>query len=388
MPSALLNAGELIAASRIATGLSDFGAIDPRESLERLVASLNEEAYLTDTGAASKKASLVRVLSNRLLLQDALLKQPQIEAETIRGPVVITGLQRSGTTKLHRMIAADPSMQKLPLWKLLYPVQTAALRPGQLDPRISAAQAFVDVMRERSPDMYAAHPMMALEPDEEYFAMEISFQAHINTSSFRTPSYEAWLNAQSFDNWYVWLKKFLQYAQHTDGGASRPWVLKAPHHLGYLPLLFKYFPDATVVHCHRSPAVAIASFSGLLLASRRATSYRTSAAEVGDYCLRYCSQRLQDYLRDRAFLEQSRPFTDIPYRDIVSESPAAIRRIYAAAGLELTGEAMRAMGDWETANRQHKHGSHRYALADFGLTEGQIVEATQAYSRRFSAFLD
>ncbi len=101
---------------------------DPRESLHRLVQSLNEEARLTDEGVASKRASLIRVLSNRLLLHDEFVKNPRIADERISGPITILGLPRSGTTKLHRMIAADPRMQKLPLWKLLYPVR--ALTPG------------------------------------------------------------------------------------------------------------------------------------------------------------------------------------------------------------------------------------------------------------------
>ena len=67
---ARLHADELIAASQRATGLSQFGDTDPRESLRRLVQSLNEEARLTDEGVASKRATLIRVLSNRLLLED------------------------------------------------------------------------------------------------------------------------------------------------------------------------------------------------------------------------------------------------------------------------------------------------------------------------------
>jgi len=382
-----LDAAELIAASRAATGLTAFGDVDPRESLERLVASLNDEANLTESGAAAKKSSLVRVLSNRLLLQDALARRPEIEAESIRPPVVITGLQRSGTTKLHRMIAADADMQKLPLWRLLYPVQTAQVPPGERDPRILATQMFVDAVRERSPETYAAHPMMVLEPDEEYFAMEISFQAHINTSSFRTPSYEAWLNAQPFDNWYSWLRKFLQYAQFTDRAAGRPWVLKAPHHLGYLPLLFKHFPRTVVVHCHRDPAVAIASFSGLLLAARRSTTREPLPAEVGAYCLKYCSQRLNDYLRDRAALEKRHTFVDVSYGEIVSDASGVIRRIYEAAGLPLTPAALKAMQAWEVSNAQHKHGSHRYSFADFDLDEARIAEATRPYTERFASYL-
>ena len=137
--------------------------------------------------------------------------------------------------------------------------------------------------------------------------MELSFLSHLNTSSFHTPSYEAWLDRQPFDSWYVWLKKFLQYAQHVDGAAGRPWVLKAPHHLGYLPLLLEHFPDATVVHCHRDPTVAVSSFCALLHASRRSTSTRDDPREVGRYVMRIYGGRMRKYQQDRAALEPASP---------------------------------------------------------------------------------
>ncbi len=42
---------------------------------------------------------------------------------------------------------------------------------------------------------------------------------------------------------------------------------------------------------------------------------------------------------------------------------------------------------WETANRQHKHGEHRYALADFGITESETADVFAAYSARFAEYL-
>lgn len=36
----------------------------------------------------------------------------------------------------------------------------------------------------------------------------------------------------------------------------RHWLLKAPSHLNYLPVLFKVFPDAQVVFTHRDPLKA------------------------------------------------------------------------------------------------------------------------------------
>ena len=385
---AILDPGELIRASQSATGLEDFGEHDPRESLRRLVQSLNDEARLTEQGAAAKRASLVRVLSNRLLLQDALARNPQIAAEPITSPLVILGLPRSGTTKLHRMIAADPIMQKLPLWRLLYPVRALTGGPGSdVERRIAATEAFVAALRTRSPALYAAHPMLPLEPDEEYFAMELSFLAHLNTSSFHTPGYERWLDEQDFDNWYFWLKRLLQYVQHTERSGGRPWVLKAPHHLGYLPLLAKYFPDVTVVHCHRDPVAAVASFCAMLHASRVTTSAHVDPADIGRYALRSYSRRIAAYLRDRPGLERSNRFVDVPYPQIVDDASAVIRRSYAAAGITLGDGSLAAMQQWQASNRQHKHGQHRYALSDFGLTAPEVDAVFHGYTTRFAGFL-
>jgi hypothetical protein len=384
----LLDAEDLLVTSRRATGLFDLGKTDPHESLRQLVRSLNDEACLTPEGVAAKRASLIRVLSNRLLLQHAFTENPRIAEQQISKPIVILGLPRSGTTKLHRMIAADPDMQKLPLWKLMYPVR--ALAPGtgtDVENRIAATEAFVDAIRLNNPQMYAGHPMLAREPDEEYFAMEISFLAHINTSSFYTPSYEAWLDNQPFDNWYVWLKKFMQYAQYTDGTPGRPWVLKAPHHLAYLPLLFRHFPDATIVHCHRDPAVVVPSFCALIGASRRGTSYRYQPDEVGKYILRIYRKRMQLYLRDRVEAEKNHPFVDVRYERIVRDARAVIAECYAAAGLTLSPGSLQAMLAWEASNEQHKHGKHEYRLADFGVTDADIASAFGDYAERFKSFL-
>ncbi len=257
-----------------------------------------------------------------------------------------------------------------------------------MDDRIAATESFVEAIRQRSPALHAAHPMIALEPDEEYFAMEISFLAHINTSSFHTPSYEAWLDAQDFDNWYVWLKRLLQYVQYTDGGAGKPWVLKAPHHLGYLPKLLTHFPDVTVVHCHRDPVVVVASFCAMLHASRTMTSRHVRPEDIGRYALRIYARRMQAYLRDRAAAEQTNAFVDVPYQDILRDAPGVIRKCYAAAGIALDESSARAMEQWETSNQQHKHGAHRYALSEFGITESEVAEVFAAYSARFAQYLN
>jgi len=381
-----LDADELIAAARAATGLRHFGDPDVRLPLKVLADSLNREANLTPKGEAGRRAALIRALSNRLRLNDVVVRNPQIELEVISTPIVVLGLQRSGTTKLQRLVASDSNMQKIPLWRLLQPVPSQTAASGEADPRIAQAEAYVTAMMQNAPEMYAAHPAYATQADEEVYVMEMAFLANINATAFRAPSFDSWLRSQSYESWYVWFKRLLQYIQYSDKAASRPWILKAPHHMSFLPLLFEYFPDALVVHTHRDPAVAVSSFASLALAARRSNQFTADAHEAGRYCLDYCASRIDTYLQDRTALGRNRQFVDVSYQDVVSDSDSVVRKIYAAAGLELTAAALGAMHAWEREYGQHKHGAHRYSLEDFGLDKGEIQVAFRDYMNRFGAY--
>lgn len=381
-----LNVDELISSARAATGLTEFGNPDVLAPLSALVSSLNQESNLTPQGEAGRRLALVRALSNRLRLNDAFTREPSIEREVISKPAFVIGLQRSGTTKLQRVLSADPGSQKLLLWRLLQPVASTAAHTGQPDPRIAQAEVFVAAMRQNAPQMYAAHPMYAQQADEEVYVMEIAFLANINATAYRAPSFDAWLCDQSFESWYFWFKRLLQYVQFSDRAAGRPWVLKAPHHMGFMPLLFKFFPDATVVHTHRDPAVAVSSFAALAQAARCSNQFTADPREAGRYCLDYCAARMRTYLCDRAVLRREGQFIDVNYRDVVADCESVVRRIYQRTGRVLEATALSAMRAWESEHAQHKHGSHRYSLADFGLEKTEVEAAFRAYTDRFRQF--
>jgi hypothetical protein len=383
---ARLDANELIETACKQTGLQDFGSPDIREALCVLVDSLNREARLSPAGIEGTRASFIRVLSNRLKIEATFKQHPEIKDEPIAGPIVIVGLPRSGTTKLHRMMATDPDLQKLPLWKIFNPVPLPGEAPGERSPRIQQAQAFVTALRERHPDFYAAHPMGAEEPDEEEFLMELTFLGYLNALSAHAPTYAQWVHRQPFDGWYRLLREMLQFYQFLDGKLRGHWLLKAPAHLGQLPLLLQYFPGATVVHCHRDPLEAIPSMAGLAAASRRFHSDARQDKEVGEFVLDLWSRQMRRYCEARERLASAHRFVDVAYRDIVRDASGVISRIYAAAGLSLSAEALRRMQAWEQNNTQHKHGRHQYSMAQFGYDEAKLKAAFKEYREQFGHF--
>ena len=75
------------------------------------------------------------------------------------------------------------------------------------------------------------------------------------------------------------------------------------------------------------------------------------------------------------------------YSDIARDPIAAVRGVYAFAGMDFTPDAERAMRGWLADNPAYKHGRHHYALADFGLTEQRVREVYADYIETYAEYL-
>ena len=102
----MLSSTKLLQDATAETGLDDFGNRDFLEGLEVLVKSINTDAALPAEGEASAAEQMVRMLANRLRMQRDINRHPEILDEVVLPPVFITSLPRTGSTKLHRMLAA------------------------------------------------------------------------------------------------------------------------------------------------------------------------------------------------------------------------------------------------------------------------------------------
>ena len=107
---------DLRASASRRTGLADFGPDDYTDGLAVLLDSLAADAGLTPLGAKAQRALLRGVLTARLCSEAAWQANPEYAEVGIDRPVFITGLPRTGTTALHRLLTADPANQGLEMW--------------------------------------------------------------------------------------------------------------------------------------------------------------------------------------------------------------------------------------------------------------------------------
>jgi hypothetical protein len=79
--------------------------------------------------------------------------------------------------------------------------------------------------------------------------------------------------------------------------------------------------------------------------------------------------------------ELDRRFLDVSYLDLVADPVRVAGEIYRHFGWTFDTRTRREMESWQAgqAERRRAERRHRYAVADYGLTEEQVDEAFSGY---------
>ncbi len=368
--------------ARRRTGLHDFGDDAFLEPMRRLLIALEGEARLNEIGRVTQFERIVGLLVNRLRTEEAVRRDPEILGEVIDRPFAIVGLGRTGTTMLHRTIASDPRMYSLAWYESRNPAPFPGSEALETDPRIADAEAEVQMMIEASPDLVAAHPMDAHAPDEEIMLLEHAFISGNPEAFCNVPEFARWLEDFDARPGYVYLKRllqFLQWQKKRQRRAAERWVLKSPHHIGFLDVFFDVFPDAQVILTHRDPVQTIPSFTSLIHAIRVLSSDEVDLVEIGQQW----GGRLQRMMDRCITFHRQHPerFLDIRYEQLIADPLAKTREIYRFIDVEWTAEAEAKMRQWAVENARDKRPVHRYTLEKFGFTEARLREDFAHYRR-------
>ena len=373
--SSLYTMADALAAARDETGLNDFGKDYSYEPLEAFITLVQSDIQFTRAGFDNFKGMVQRHLVNHLRLQRDLAKHPEILNEDVSDPIMILGMPRTGTTKLQRMISADPQMQKLALWRLLNPAPFDGDAPGVPGGRLLFARA-VEEAAIANADFTASHESAAEEADEDSYLLLLTFEYPLLFALFPSKAYLNWVRARPRMPSHAYEKQLLQYLQWQDGGRKgRRWVLKNPGAVGCLKALHTIFPKATFVHSHRNMMDVMPSYCRLMEAAMAPLINNLDRHRHGRDSLEFWAYEMALYRQEREQLRNSIDILDVEYLDIVKDPFPTIQLVYARAGVPFTAEAKAAMVAWSDRNQLHKNGKAVYALEDYGFTAERISNA-------------
>ena len=362
-----------------------------RTGFQRLVEALNApQAGLLEERRPHLVYGLNRQLRNSAALARELQQHPEIEREEIVRPVFIVGINRTGTTLLHRMMARDGRFWTLRRYELAEPVLasgeygTVACTAG--DPRRAHLKEVLDATRVV--DQFAEmHRIDIDEPEEDFPILRQSFTSWISTVTHYVPDYRCWLAATGSGNAYAWhhrvMRHFTWQRRQRECDARKGWLLKMPFHLMELEALLASYPDAIFIQTHREPARFMGSWNSLVDRIRSLSIEPRPQHDTGAEQLDLMSGMLNEAMRFRA----SRPelesrWVDVSYYDLVENPMAVVSAIYERLDWRLEPSAAAAMESWleRQAEQRRREPLHRYSLEDFGLTRKQVGAAFEPYT--------
>lgn len=352
------------------TGLTDFGDPHYRAGLLELLESAERDANLHPLGRFMTNDMATNYLEQRLRLIETRKREPEIFAQPLVPPLIVTGLARSGTTFLHRMLALDPAHRAIPLWMLVRPFPEQNENGDDVKHRIAITERTLRFRQPMLPGFDSIHYTRAESAEECILALGLTFNSVVFGTVLPVYGYMDWyLRQQDTLQKYREYRWLLQVYQSHE--PARRLTLKAPAHTGNLDTLLRALPEAIVVQTHRDPVPCVSSTCSLLYTFHLAMTNELDVQRMASMVL-----RLFEVLgkRNVAFREDHPGVLyDVMYDSLVSDPLAAVRGIYSHFGLPWTDAYASRLETFIESHPKDKHGKHHYGAADFGLTEDEIA---------------
>ncbi|MDJ0642846.1 MAG: sulfotransferase [Erythrobacter sp.] len=330
---------------------------DFRLRLERLCDAVNAEADLNPLGRAMAHGQLARVIRSRLQFGDLWSRRPELLATELAPPIIVIGHMRSGTTRIHKLLAADPAHSHTRYCDAWHPV------PGNLAARQLKGAFDLAMLGWLNPWLQSIHPMASGEVEEELAWIAAALNHSIYESQWHIPSYSAFSEARDPAPVYREFARVLRTDSAHRKNADRPRVLKVPQFSEDLATLLAQFPDARLVIARRDTDAV----------HRSAVSLAANQMAIqSDSCV---LERIEGLWRHKIDLREERiaaalsrwegPVAHLEFDALNADWESEIRRTYAGLQLNLSGEALSAMHATMAESESGDHHAHSQQLERF-----------------------
>ena len=363
-------------------GGDDFGPLDYLPGLRVLLQSMDYDPRFSELGRRVAWGRVIDALRGRAQAVQSMKNTPGFAAHEILDPVVITGVPRTGTTALHRLMAVDSRFQGLQTWLLDSPMPRPPIDTWKDYPQYQRTVAALEAQYAAAPEKRASHFRAAEEVHECCMLLRHSFVSNLWNCGWSAATYDAWWQCWSEEPAYRYFYRCVQLIGSND--VTKRWLLKNPGHIENLDLLFAVFPHAKVIQTHRDPAKAIPSLVSVLMplnklmeegrAKQRAETMLTRETAKWANALRKC---------ERAREQHPRQVLDIVHADFHRDPMSVLERIYGFMAMQITDEVRAGFEQRIKEKPELSHGTHRYDIADYGMTEDEVREPYGDYIKRY-----
>ncbi|MEE4199216.1 sulfotransferase [Erythrobacter sp.] len=330
---------------------------DFRERLERLCVAIETEANLNALGRAMAHGQLVRVIRNRLALGALWTDRPQLLATPLARPIIVIGHMRSGTTRIHKLLAADPAHTFTRYCDAYHPV------PQSFGANRAKSAIDLAMLGALNPWLQTIHPMAAGDVEEELAWISAALHHSIYESQWHIPSYSAFSEARCAQAIYREYARLLRTDAAHRGNGDRPRVMKVPAFSEDLSTLLGQFPDTRVVISERCREAVLRSAVSLV-ANQMGMQSDTSDLDRITAQWRH-KLDLREARIEQALATWDGPVARLQFDALNADWEREIRRIYGEFGLRLSDQALTAMRALMATSESGQHHAHSEQLKRF-----------------------
>ncbi|MEM7780629.1 MAG: sulfotransferase [Pseudomonadota bacterium] len=338
-------------------GRSDEDIADFRERFKRLCSAVREEADLNALGQAMAWGQLTRAVRNRLALGKLWLEKPELLETQLATPIIVIGHMRSGTTRIHKLLAADPAHSHTRYQDAYHPV------PAPRGMNRMKATFELAMLGALNPWMQSIHPMAAGEVEEELAWISAALHHSIYESQWHIPSYSAWSEGRDARPIYREFGRILRTDAAHRGNAERPRVMKVPAFAENLDALLSEFPDARLVVAERERGAVLRSAISLCANQMAVQSDSCAMAQIEALWQHKIDMR--DQRMAHALGDWKGPIARLHFDALSADWEAEICRCYNELDLPLSAEALAEMREVMSRSAKGHHHAHSAQLKSF-----------------------
>ena len=348
------------------TGLSEFGSPWFEGPLSAWVADLGGPLRTSAAEHLFRRLAVTN-LCRRLEVMDCLHRHPEIDDVEVPPILYITGLERSGTTFLHNLLALHPLARALLRWELMRPVPPPQAETYLSDPRIAEVQATVD--RQRGTPLEHMHWVNADDPEECTWGAIDCTGLMGRAPMMMSPTWNRWLATHDLTPSFVEYRrliKLLIWRNPLPPGGHL--VLKSPQNSRNIGQFAAAFPEAKFVLTHRDPFRAFTSVCALLEGTLGPIcadhDYWRSGGPGMEVATEAADRALSCMVaHDQASLSK---VVSVAYPQLVQTPAEVVAEIYRAFDMEVPTDLDARIETFTNAQASGKGASPPTALPTFG----------------------
>lgn len=337
------------------------------EAAFRLLAGdLRDKAELNALGRTIAHGQLVGLLRQRLRAAELFRRHPEIGDDPVENPVIILGHMRSGTTRLHRLLACDDRFSFTRLHESLTPLASSGAW-GILS--TATVRALLNL---GNPELRRIHPTHARAAEEEFGLHALSIHGAMFEAQWYVPQFARWSERRDLQQVYSEFRRLVQMLRWRRGeSVSSMQLLKAPQFMQDLDAVASAFPRARFLWIQRSPLEVVSSSASLVWNQRRLQSDRADPQRIGREWLEKTAMRDASARSALGRYDRSKVLS-LSYDAMNQDWRRELARIYDFIELTPCPSATERMTAVVNAR---SHRGHRHSLEQFGLSSAMVETA-------------